>query len=55
MSDENPALINCPNCNTRIYRYNQHVCGQCGDEVCYYCEEEHASRKHPKEDRNAEV
>lgn len=56
MPNSHPAIVDCPNCNTRIYQYNQHACGVCGDLACYYCEEEHASRhlaEFRKEDTNA--
>lgn len=47
------GLTNCPTCNTTVYQYNIHVCGECGAQTCYYCEAAH-NDNHTKED-NAKV
>lgn len=46
-----PGQTNCPNCNTKIYMYNQHVCAECGQQTCPYCETDHANTH--KEEENA--
>lgn len=43
---ENRTVVECPNCGTPIYQYNQHACAECGAQVCYYCESTHHTDKH---------